>query len=358
MKRTVGMIGSTVAAVVAVTLGGAEFSYASENPEAPDMMTTTASVDLSQAQVDKVMEGASEADGVERRAVDTYLDSLPVSGSYLTADDLQVGSVPVSGNLTATFVAPEAAVDIRSIDVGVNADTNEITAGAKLGTVQDAEPGTAGPGMGSWPSWSDSPSWALEMKLSVNGNWIGTGTFQTQRRKYQNDGNSSQDLWQVARYARGTPDALEYSAMPDIAAKVKTLWISNNLTDAAYANAQQWRSDLTNPDEGFASCSSSGGSIKVGPFDFTPSNCDDYDVWQGRVGHYRMAYDQGTYAGGGQRSTAYVAGWSMDNGAAPSSTWYEFITLRLGPWTGDTEFRCNSTSPGTRYETERGSCAW
>jgi hypothetical protein len=193
------------------------------------------------------------------------------------------------------------------------------------------------------------------LRLYRNENYIGEAQFQTQRRKY-GESDSGHDIWQVARRGRATPDEIEVAGAPDVAAYVKALWVSSDLTDAAYGYSQQWRQDLTNPDEGFGNCSSSGAAVSAGPFSFTPTNCEDYSVWQGRVGHYRFSYDQGSWAGGEQRAIAYVEGFQMDNGRFPFMTWYEFVTLRLGHVAGQPELKCSSGERGIDNGTETGTC--
>lgn len=333
-------------------------AQAADDPP-PDLITETGGVSLTASQVDDVLDDATSPDTpVEKQAVDQYLDDLPADGSYLTAEDLDVGSVKIDDGLSATIVAPDSSVDVRNVAVYADAGSDEINAAADVVPSASEDAATAGPGMGSWPSWVDATSYVVQLRLYRNDNFIGEATFQTQRRKYSNDGSSTHDIWQVARRGRATPDEIEVNNAPDVSAYVKKLWVSSQLTDSAQNYAQQWRQDLTAPDEGFDHCSDSGASFTAGPFTFTPANCEDYDVWQGAVGHQRFDYDQGTYAGGEQRAIAYVSGFQMDNGRYPYMNWYEFVTLRLGHYAGDPELKCTYDGAGIADGTGIAKCNW
>lgn len=345
------------AVFISTALGALMPAYAAEETP-PDVITESGVISLSGSELEQVLGDAEQPDStLEEQAVDQYLNDVPNQGSYLTPQDLEVGSIKVADGLTATIVAPETYLEVRNLDVWADAGSNEVGAAANL-ALSNFEPFTAGPGMGSWPSWVDSPSYVVQLRLYDNGNFIGESTFQTQRRKYSNDGSATHDIWQVARRGRATPDEIEINNAPDVAAYVKKLWISSRLTDSAQDYAQQWRQDLTSPDAGFDSCTDNGASVTAGPFTFTPSNCEDYDVWQGAIGHQRFDYDQGAYAGGEQRAIAYVSGFQMDNRKFPYMKWYEFVTLRLGHFVGQPELKCTSDERGIEDGTQVLRCDW
>lgn len=351
--------GLAAASFIGLALGGqlpaqAEETNTGDSSEAS--FTESEHVALDEADVAQTLGDATEPDTqIEEQAVDSYLADSPSEGSYLTSEDLEVGTIEVADGLTATVVAPEVGIDVSAIDIVADAGDQEVSAGAAF-TATDDQPVTAGPGMGSWPSWTDTASFVVELKVYLNGNWIGTANFQTQRRKYQDDGDPNKSLWQVARRARATPDELEVTG-PDLNNYVKKLWASSQLTDGALGNAQQWRQDLTNPDEGFTNCED-GLEVSAGPFTFVVGKCEDYDVWQGAIGHHRFDYDQGTYAGGGQKAVAYVSGIQMDQNAFPNMTWYEFVTIRRGHWSGSNEYKCASEEKGYEYSTQTLTCTW
>jgi len=167
--------------------------------------------------------------------------------------------------------------------------------------------------MGSWPNWEDSLHATVRLVVKINGFYVGDARFQTYRRKYANDGDSTIDSWQLARNAVATP-ATNY-ATP----RVAKLWESQNLTDFAFDHAREWLSARTAPEAGFSECNDSGVSLSYGPFSYSPSNCTDYDVWTGRIAHHRVYLDQGTWAGTGSRELSYTTGWTMDD-AFPSMT--------------------------------------
>ncbi len=343
------------AACAGMVLGGQAPAHATE--ETPDTITESSIVGLSESQVEQGLTDAEHPEsGLERRAVENYLNDLPDEGSYVTAQDLRVGTLEVTDDLTATIVVPEA-VSVEEVAVQSDAGSNEVSATAEL-ALPEAMATTTGPGMGNWPNWEDSPSWVLRINLYLKGNYIGKAVFQTQRRKYANDGNSYRDTWQVARRAVATPDEYEYDNFPDAHAYVKQLWISSGLAPEGAVHAQQWRQDLTTPDEGFSACSSNVTFTIPPYFSFTPSNCADYDVYQGDVGYQRFNYDQGAWAGGEARAIAYISGFQMDNGATPYAKWYEFVTLRLGHLAGDPEYKCSSTAYGAQYDTMTQECRW
>lgn len=326
-----------------------------EDESEPDLLTQSAVAILSEGQVEEVLSDASQTtDSTEEGAVQAYIEDGPTEGSYLTTEDLEVGTVELDNGVSATVVAPEEGVDVRSVNIWGDAGSNEVGGIVELG-VSESAPTTAGPGMGYWPDWADVPSYVVELRLYDEGNYVGEAEFQTQRRRYTDDGTTARDIWQVARRARATPDEFEVNNGPDLNAYVRKLYAGSNLTDDAYNYAQQWRQEYTGPDAGFSNCSG-GVTINAGPFSFTPQNCEDYDVWQGRIGHQRIEYDQGAWAGGEQRAIAYVSGFQMDQGRYPYMTWYEYVTLRFGNYAGNPEITCTSHERGDENGTQLLRC--
>ncbi|MBM9458451.1 hypothetical protein JK386_00875 [Nocardioides sp. zg-536] len=328
----------TALAVLLVQALGVSAAEADSSTDGSDLVEDSAVVTIDQ---EDFAAAATEGDAAsntatEDRAVEEYLEQLPDdAGAYMAPDDVLVGTVEATDDISAVVVAPQDGADVEQVDVLADASAEEVTAGA---AISDADSGdtTTGPGMaGSWPTWSSTTSYVVEIKvywkkfLNKPANLIGTARFQTQRRQYANDGTAAWDRWHVFRKAVATPDEYEIQAAPDHQAYVKKLWISSQLTAAAQKNAQQWLDSQNEPSGGFSECRSNG-EFNAGPFTMPLGDCADYDVWTGAVGHYRFDYDQGTIASGTSKAIAYRSAFQMDNAKYPHMTFYQFATFRMG----------------------------
>lgn len=206
--------------------------------------------------------------------------------------------------------------------------------------------------MGTWPDWSSAfhSSVKLTIYYKESGSYVkeGTATFQTVRRQYEHDGDSKVDTYQVGRSGVAQPVAGRTT--------VQKLWASQQLTSDVQDNAREWMWSLTKPKSGFSECSD-GVSVSLGWFSFTSSNCDDYDVWFGSVGHERFDMDQGYSASSGSRALGYTGGWTMDNGVAPSATYYEFVTFKINPEPHIYQsIKCYSKDRGPEGDTDYLDC--
>lgn len=336
---------AVVAALTLVPLALVQSSAQAEDQPPPDPVTSSSSTIVPGSELDFV-DGDDPSDAHEAQAVETYVDGAPDEGAELTAEDVQVATVDLPEDLEATVVAPDTGTEVKSVNVQVDAEENTIRAGGKF--QDDAnELTSAGPGMGSWPRWEDSPSWSVQITVYRKNNNIGMARFQTQRQKYKND-QLGYDLWRVARRAYGQPGVYEHDNLPDTHLRIGRLWISSDLE--SHEHARQWRDDLTKPQGSWSKCES-GTSVTAGPFTFTPKNCEDYDTWTGAIGHYRFDYNQGSNAGEGNRAIAYVAGFAMDKGASVKGDWYEFVELRWSAFGDDDKCTANTAGEegGTTY---------
>lgn len=354
---------ATFAAILTVSL----VTDASATDGADEVIDQPISVVLDGSVLDAHQnEGVAPETAQEARAVSDYLANQD-AGGYLTADDLEVATIPVADDVSITLVTPVDGAQLDELGVVVDDTMQDLTAVAHVEEPANT-PQVAGPGMGDWPSWSSLPIFGIRMKVYVNDNWIGTAVFSTQKRQMNEGADpAGVDVWQVSRYVRAHGDAYETTG-PDIPSHVKKLWISDDLTDAAYNEvmslppSQQklaWRPALTAPDVGFGSCTdnvSFNVGITGGGFSFTPRDCDEYDVWEGRVGHYRIYYDQGAVSSAGDRDLAYTAGFNINDGIGPDMTWYGFATFRLGNLDGDSEFKCTTDEKGAKNSELVGSC--
>lgn len=204
----------------------------------------------------------------------------------------------------------------------------------------------------TWPSWTSAWRASVELRVYFRNDYIGKVVIQTYKRKATNDGSSTVDYWQVSRQAVGTPGRWE-SHGPDGNTRIAKLWISQNLTDSSHQRAREWMWRFTKPVVGFAGCEDNG-TFTAGPFSFGIKDCEEYHPWTGRIGHHRMALDQGDVVNGGQREIAYVSGFTVNQGHVPAFTWYGFITLhrphagadmkcpirRVGPRNGTAVWKC------------------
>jgi hypothetical protein len=318
------------------------------------------------AEVEAVLSPAEEPSSAQESAAVTAFvsENNNSEDAPVVPRDLEVGTLNVGDGFNVTVVAPENGVEIRSVQVVVDAGSDEVSLGARFESDPAVEAQQNGPGMGTWPGWTNQPSSEVQLKLFKGGDYLGRALFETKRRQFENDGTTARDTWQVARWAQAIPE--DYDILGSFVQHmyVKKLWISSDLTTASQEKAQQNLPSSTKPQIGSSSCVS-GTSMDLDIFSFTWQNCEDYDVWVGDgvtdIGHMRFDYDQGAYAGGNTRSIAYINAFTVDNGHTPSLTWYEFVTLQSGNMDGDPAYRlykCVSDSKGTTGGAENLVCNW
>ncbi len=309
-------------------------------------------------------QGDEPASPQEAKAVAEYLDTVPADGVLTEAEDLEVGTIEMPEGLEATMVVP-ADIDPTSTNVLLDTDSGEISSAIEWSPEAET-PITAGPGMGTWQSWSDLNQQRLVLKLYVDqGNWndyLGRAEFETARRTFLNDGSDLWDRTQVRRWGQAIPQTWEQGF--NVGMRVQKLWMSNNPINEA--NVRGWSVDGeggTFPTSNETICSG-GASFTVGvgagSFSIPVTNCAEFDVWRGAgdtdAGHYRISYDQGAYLGAGNRELGYMAGYEMEEGVSGTNTYYEFVTFRIGNQRGRT-YKCKSDSQGSGG-TEVQSCWW
>jgi len=311
----------------------------------------------SEAIEDAFAESADDTSAEESAAVDSYLEALPDDAPYVGPEDLQAGTLVTSSDLEAVVVAPRTLGDVERVSINVDAEAGEIQASVEAGSTADDE-STGGPGAGSWQKWNEVPDYIIQLNLKSNGQDIGWARFTTRKRKYDGgDGDAKTTQWQVGRLAVAQPGTYVVNNWPDIDARVSRLYIGSNLTDATYAYHDSWMDSETVPLEGFKTCKKSVLTLPDGFAQWTPSSCDDLTVFQGRVGHYRLIYDQGTLATDTARKTiAYVAGYKMKQGHMPYHTWRQEVTFRFGTYAAQGEKACVSTDKGPESGTKNVSC--
>ncbi len=338
-KRSTALV---VVAMVGINSYLAPPSFADEGSPLPD-----AGLSIGSDQLATAMEPATESMTVaESRAVDAYLDAEPAD---LGVEDLQVGTV-VDDGLKVVVVAPEEGVEVNEIVAMADPDTGEVGVGAKVESSDTPE--QLGPGMGTWPDWGSVPSYSVRLDVNVkygsSYEKVGDAIFQTKKRRLSNDGSSVADTWQIVRYAVGRPvTAGDW--------RVHKLWLSQDVTDATATRTRSWEWGLTAPDTNSQICDSS--SVDLGPWSFGYSDCSDYDVWTGRVGHQRMEFDQGAFNPTGQKAAGYRSGFTIDNGVTPGFTYYEFVTFSTDYVdTASFHEKCTSTRLGPSNDTAYLDC--
>lgn len=294
----------------------------------------------------------------ERLAVNEYINKvIDETGEMIDVNELEVGTL-VDGALSTTIVTPDSGVSIDSVSIARSTEPNspvEFTVGA-VTTAEDTAD-TSGPGMGTWPDWSTSWHASVRIKVYWKGDYLGSGLFQSFKRKMQNE-TSPVDFWEVTRRASGSPGRWESAGLPEHPMTVSKLWISQNVTDATSSRTKEWNLPRTQPysQNDFDNDCSNGTSFTLakGAFSFTTSNCSDYHVYLGRIGHHRVNMDQGDYSNGGSQAVGYVSSFTVAGGHRPSFTWYQFVTLRHG--SGSTEIKCADYDPGVQNSTEEWVC--
>lgn len=339
------------------SLEGPAHAAEPEPTDPPDVVQSDEFITVPPAELEQDLGEADTAQ--EDAAVDEYLGDLGPSDTPLTAEDLSVGTVDLPDDLSMVVVAPEVGADVTSLDVALYDEDEGMAAGAEMS--DSDEPMTSGPGMGGFPSWDTATQWTVVLKLYKGDDWFGTGEFTTMKRWF--DGDGAGDRWQVARHAYGKPGEISFNG-PNGTGTVKTLWMSDNLTDATQPYAKQWLHNYTNPEAQSDVCGSNG--IDAGPWSFGVSNCEEYDPWLGDapndVGHYRLSFDQGSLSFDGSRESAYQAGFLMAEGVTPRFTWYEFITIRVGMWgeshSTDPWYKCTSNELGAANDSQILTCTW
>ncbi|WP_215817299.1 hypothetical protein [Pimelobacter sp. 30-1] len=296
----------------------------------------------------------------EAKAGEEYLALEREAGRPVSRDEVRVASVGDPSGVTMVVVAPRRGTVVRE----VSATSDPVSSGIALGVRMGVEERGASPTSGraaarpSWPSWSSSFHSSVRIKVYVNvrkpigRKYVGDAVFQTYRRKLANDKSDQVDYWQISRHAIARPANTKL-----LSTRVKKLWASQQLTPKAQRKAREWMWKQTKPTRGFSDCRD-GVSISVGPFSISPRDCSELDVWTGDVGHQRMSMDQGAVvSGNGERSLAYVSGFSMAQGQAPTATWYEFVTFKVGNEViPNTTHKCASSALGPRNATATETC--
>lgn len=302
------------------------------------------------AVIEEQLEPATDDDALsaaEDHSVEEFISAEAEDGSVVEPEDLEVGTLR-SGDFSIVVVAPADDIDVSEIELDTDSTGSQVGFAAQVES-DGSEATQAGPGMGTWQAWDAAWHSSVRLRIYFEGRNIGDGTFQTYKRKYLND-TTAYDSWQVARYGLGRS-----ANDPIYDARVQKLWMSQNLTDGSFDRSREWLLPKTSPQEGFSNCKS-GVALNYGPFSWAPNDCADYDVFMGRIAHHRLSMDQGTLVGDGNRAIAYTTGWTMDNNYGPALTWYEFVTLRVGSYSGGTSYKCSSTSLGPDGNTLTMTC--
>ena len=246
----------------------------------------------------------------EQSAVDSYLTTEDPD-NLLDDSDVRVGTLE-SDAITVTVVAPSEGVDVDGVTVGASAP-DSLTMGASLSSDGSTPASATGPTMGTWPSWTSSWNASVELRLYYYDDYLGSATFQTYKRQFQNDQNTDTNYFEVARHAVAVPATWNSYGLNG-AMRVKKLWASQALDGYHRYAAKQWNWARTEPDNNDQICNNPNASI--GPWSIGYTNCTDYDVWLGTagdddIGHERMSMDQGSVVNGGTRSLACVSSYSL-----------------------------------------------
>lgn len=307
---------------------------------------------FSSSEVEAVLtEGDAPAlTGDEQSAVDSYIASEAANGNVVEPQDVNVGTL-TDGGLDVVVTTPDDAV-VENVSFVTDDSGDAMAVGFEATDSEDAPASQAGPGMGYWPHWEEAFHSTIRLRIEINYFYVGDVRVQTYKRRYHADGSSEIDSWQIARDAVANP-ATNYSPEP----RVKKIWASQNLTDAAFGHAREWLANRTAPEEDFTDCTSSGVNLVYGPFEYSPSDCDDYYAWTGRIAHHRVAYDQGSSAGTGSHELAYTTGWTMDDGATTPMTYYQFVTYQLDRFSDFTpQYKCTNDELAADGTTQTGTC--